>query len=178
MLVFVAAMLAVIFVVGGCSPMIPKRRASDESQPPIVPMSDEQAMAQVVEPAKQMVKVAGLQGVTGGFAFEACNDQGEAPYRGHVEMGFALPRGVDPDAYFKQIAATMVKNGWTDGPPPGKKPFGTVIHTDTVMAIIGRSPAAITEGSVDLYGECRNMTDHHNDGKTNGVSITAALTGS
>jgi hypothetical protein len=28
---------------------------------------------------------------------------------------------------------------------------------------------------IQLYGECRNMTDHHNDGRTNWVKITDQL---
>jgi hypothetical protein len=30
---------------------------------------------------------------------------------------------------------------------------------------------------IQLYGECRNMTDHHYDGKTNWVKITDQLRG-
>ena len=55
---------------------------------PVKTQSNEDAMKQVVDPAKQIVKVAALQDVSGGFGFEACNDQGEPPYRGRLEMGF------------------------------------------------------------------------------------------
>ncbi|BCI87804.1 hypothetical protein NIIDMKKI_30100 [Mycobacterium kansasii] len=55
------------------------------------PLSDEQAMAQVIEPAKQITKVAGLRDVSGGFSWESCNDQGDPPYRGRVDMTFNVP---------------------------------------------------------------------------------------
>lgn len=137
-------------------------------------LSDQEATAQVVEPARQIARAAGLQDVTGGFAFESCNDQGAPPFRARVDMSFAIPAGVEPDDYFEGIAVTMVRHGWADGPPPGMCPTGMVIHTATVMAIIGR--AAVTgRGAVQLCGVCRNMTDHRHDGKTVGTVITDQL---
>jgi hypothetical protein len=137
-------------------------------------LSDDEAMAQVVEPARQIARAARLQDVTGGFAFESCNDQGAPPFRGRVEMSFAMPTSVEPNDYFKGIAVTMVAQGWADGPPPGTCPSGVVIHTATVMAIIGRA-AVVGRGSVKLRGVCRNMTDHRYDGKTVGIVITDQL---
>jgi hypothetical protein len=92
-------------------------------------------------------------------------DQGDPPFRGRVDVSFDVPAGTDPNSYFEQIAATMVGHGWSDGPPPGKRPFGRVIHTDGVMAIVGRSSGTLKAGSVELSGECRNMGDHRYDGK-------------
>jgi hypothetical protein len=139
------------------------------------PLSDEEAMAQVIEPAKQIVRAARLQDVSGGFLFESCNDQGHPPYRGRVDMSFGMPDGVEPDDYFGQIAATMVRQGWTEGPPPGRRPFGVVIHSESVMAVIGRASGTVIRGSVTLCGQCRNMADHRNDGKTVGTPITDQL---
>jgi hypothetical protein len=144
----------------------------DSSEPSL--LSDDEAMAQVLEPARQIILASGLQEVTGGFAFESCNDQGAPPFRGRVDMSFAMPSSVDPDDYFNGIAVTMVGHGWADGPPPGACPSGVVIHTATVMAIIGRA-AVVGRGSVKLCGVCRNMTDHRYDGKTVGTVITEQL---
>jgi len=132
---------------------------------PAQPLSDEQTRAQVIGPAKQIAKTAGLQNVSGVFGWESCNDQGDPPFRGRVDVSFDVPAGTDPNSYFEQIAATMIGHGWADGPPPGKRPFGRVIHTDSVMAIIGRSSGTRKAGSVELSGECRNMGDHRHDGK-------------
>src|SRR6185312_933530 len=113
------------------------------------PLSDEQAMAQVVEAARQIVRAAGLREVTGGFLFESCNDQGIPPYRGRVEMSFALPHGVEPEA-----------------------------HIETAMAVFGRACGDATRGAAQVCGQCRNMTDHRHDGKTVGVEISEQLSGS
>jgi hypothetical protein len=157
-----AALTAVVFVLGGCSSMFPFRHDPDH---PAHPLSDEQTKAQVIDPAKQIAKVAGLQDVSGVFGWESCNDQGDPPFRGRVDMGYDMPAGVDRDAYFEQIAKTMIEHGWSDGPPPGLHPFGRVIHKEGVMAIIGVHPGGAQWGSVELSGECRNMGDHRHDGK-------------
>jgi len=141
-------------------------------------LTDEQAMAQVIEAARQIARVAALTDVTGGFMFESCNDQGRAPYRGHVEMSFAIPEGADPDGYFGQIAAAMVRHGWSEGPPPGMCPFGEVIHNEAVLAVICHASGNVARGSVQVSGECANMTDHRHDGKTVGVDVSEQLSGS
>ena len=141
-------------------------------------LTDEQAMAQVVEAAKEIVRVAALTDVTGGFMFESCNDQGRPPYRGHVEMSFAIAAGVDPDGYFRQIAAALVAHGWNAGPPPGMCPFGEVVYNPAVMAVICHASGNTARGSVQVSGECANMTDHRHDGKTVGVDVSEQLSGS
>ena len=142
------------------------------------PLSDEQAMAQVVEAARQIVRAAGLREVTGGFLFESCNDQGTPPYRGRVEMSFALLDGIEPEEHLERIAATMVQHGWTAGGPAGKRPFGVVVHSETAMAVFGRACGDVTRGAAQVCGQCRNMTDHRHDGKTVGVEISEQLSGS
>lgn len=141
-------------------------------------LTDEQAMAQVIDAAREIVRVAGLRDVTGGFMFEACNDQGRPPYRGHVEMSFAIPDGADPDEYFREIAAALVAKGWTDGPPRGMCPFGEVVHSPAVMAVVCRASGNAARGSVQVSGQCANMTDHGRDRKTVGVDVSAQLSGS
>jgi hypothetical protein len=157
----VVAVLIAAAVLGGCSKMIPFAHDPDR---PANPLSDEQTRAQVVDPARQIATIAKLQNVSGVFGWESCNDQGDPPFRGRVDMSFDVPAGADRNAYFEQIAATMIGQGWSDGPPPGKQPFGRVIHTGAVMAIIGMSSGTVKDGSVELSGECRNMGNHRHDG--------------
>ncbi|MEN4477974.1 hypothetical protein [Mycolicibacterium cosmeticum] len=141
---------------------------------PADPLTADQSTQQVVDVGRQLRKVADLQGVSGGFSFESCNDQGEPPYRGKVEMSSVLPAGVTPDAYARRVADAMVAAGWTDGPPPGKNPYGTVINKDGVMVVMGR---AHVDGRVayTIFGECRDTTDHRDDGATIGRPITEEL---
>ncbi len=156
--------------------MLPQHNESSTTPPPgpVGTQSDADAMKQVVDSGKAIVQVAHLQEVSGGFAFEACNDQGQPPYRGRLDMGFRIPDGMEPKTYFAQIAQSVVQQGvgWYDGPPPGKNPFGTVIHTDTVFAVIGQNPVAREDGYVHVFGECRNMNDHR-DGSS--VNVTGQL---
>jgi hypothetical protein len=167
-----AAVIATISMLGGCSVMSPNRHDPDH---PEHPLSDEQAIAQVVDPAKQIAKVAGLQDPSGGFSWESCNDQGDPPYRGRVDMTFAIPSGVDHGAYYDQVAKTMVANGWSAGPPTGQHSSGAVINKNGVMATIGVSPFQGADGAVQLFGECRNMNNHRAD--SNGFSIKDQLRG-
>ncbi|MGE2714233.1 hypothetical protein ACQI4L_09265 [Mycolicibacterium litorale] len=170
----VRAALAVTLVVctialGGCSMSKPGGGGEVAD-----PMSDEQAEAQVIDAGRQLRTVAGLRDVGGGFSFESCNDQGEPPYRGFVEMSAQLPAATDAGTYARQVADAMVAAGWTDGPPPGKKPYGTVIHKDGVMVVMNPGN---TDGLLKftILGECRNTTDHRDDGKTVGRDVTAEL---
>ncbi|ULE34062.1 hypothetical protein [Mycobacterium sp. IDR2000157661] len=140
-------------------------------------LTDAEAMAQVVDAARDIVRVAGLADVTGAFTFESCNDQGEPPYRGRLDMSFGLPEEVAPEAVCAQIAAAMVAHGWSDGPPPGSCPFGVVVHTDSVMAVIGRACGGEARGSVQVCGQCGTMTDHRRDGATVGTDVTSMLGG-
>ncbi len=116
---------------------------------PDSPLSDRQAIAQVVDAAGQIAKVAGLQDPSSGFSWESCNDQGKPPYRGRV-------------------AATMVADGRALGAPPGAHAAGTAIHRDGVVARIGCLFTG-AGGAVQPFGECRNATDHRAD--SNGLRI-------
>src|ERR1700686_2928950 len=119
------------------------------TEPLSEPLSDEQAMAQVVDAARQIVRGAGLREVTGGFLFESCNDQGAPPYRGRGDMSFAVPAGAGPEQHFSQIAGGG-----------------------------GGACGDAARGSAQVRGECRNITDHRHDAKTVGVEISEQLSGS
>lgn len=145
-----------------------------DADQPANPLTPEQSTQQVVDVGRQLRKVAGLRDVSGGFSFESCNDQGEPPYRGRVEMSSELPADIAPDVYARQVADAMVAAGWSDGPPPGKKPYGTVINKDGVMVVMGRAhvPGRL---AYTVFGECRDGTDHRDDGATVGRPITEDL---
>lgn len=169
----VAALAAAQLFTGGCS--VFSNDGSDELDGP--PLSDEQARAQVVEPAKRTVEATGLQRFTAAFSFGSCTDQGVPPFRGIAEVAFAFPPGADEQGYVEKIAAAMLADGWSDGPPPGKKPYGRVVHRGDMMAILGPSPDHPGEGDIKIYGECRNATDHRKDPGSGIEDITADLGG-
>lgn len=154
------ALASAALVLGGCSLAFPLAR---HWMHPEKPMSDAQSISEVVGPAKQIARSAQLPDVSGSFSWASCNDQGGKPYRGRVDMTFIVPKGLDHSAYFEQIAKTMEANGWSAGPPPGLHVFGTTIHQNGVMGIIGVSPFLDADGAVQLFGQCRNMSDHRLD---------------
>ncbi|WP_244975023.1 hypothetical protein [Mycobacterium heckeshornense] len=149
---------------------------------PANPLSDQQAMAQVIDPAKQIVKTARLQDPTGHFDWESCNNQGDPPYRGLVEMSFkwpmdqskGYPTEVDPTTYFDKLATTMAAHGWNNGPPPDWHSYGRVINKDGVVAVMTQD-AANGEVTIQVSGECRNMTKHRENGTVMGFEITDQL---
>lgn len=126
-------------------------------------MSDEQTRSQVVDPARRVVQAAGLGEFTAAFSYKSCTDQGVPPFRGVVNIAFVFPPGVDEKAEVERIAAVMIADGWSDGPPPGRMPHGRVVHQGDMMAILGTNANHPGEGDIDIFGECRNATDHRND---------------
>lgn len=154
--------------------MFPHDRRNELDGPEL---SDEQTRAQVVEPAKQLVRAADLHDFTASFRFESCNDQNEAPYRGVATVNFTFPPAVTQQAYLDQVAATMLSLGWSEGPPPGKMPYGRVLHQDQMMAMLAPWPDHPSTGSVKIYGECRNLTDQRQQGGLSRQDIAGELTG-
>jgi hypothetical protein len=157
----------------GCALLNPLAWRTDPRDHPAHPLTDDQAIAQVVEPAKQIDNAAGLDGVSGGVSLTSCNDQGDPPYQGRVEMSFLIHG--DPDAYFQTVANAMAATGWNRGDLPGQHSFGTTLNKDGVVANIGFIPSDHAYSQILLYGQCRNMTDHHNDRKAGGTDITSQL---
>jgi hypothetical protein len=138
---------------------------------PANPVTDDQSETQVVEPAKQIATVARLQKPTAGYLLMSCKNHDDPPYQGAIYMNFALPAGARDDTYFRDIAATMVAHGWSEGLPPNQHLYGRTLHKDGVTAIIYRNSDDANLGIMRLYGQCRNVNDHRND-TTAWVDIT------
>ncbi len=156
-----SAALTMAILVGGCDSVESKSGVSGAGG-----LSDEQTRAQVVDPAKRLVDAAGWQrqNFSAVFHFASCNDQGDPPYQGVVELGFVFPPGGDQQAEVRRIAGLMVADGWSDGPPPGQRPYGHALHRGRLMAIVSPNPNHPGEGDVKIYGECGNQTDHRGNG--------------
>jgi hypothetical protein len=167
------AATGLVFATSGCVLLNPRYWGHDPLDHPAHPLTDDQAIGQVVELAEQIDDAAQMDGVDGGVSFASCNDQGDPPYQATLTMGFLIHG--DPDVYFQTVAHAMAVHGWNQGDLPGQYSFGTTLNKDGVVAEIGFIPSDHAYGQVHLYGECRNTTDHHNDGKTNGTDITSQL---
>src|SRR5690606_5369689 len=164
-----STVLIAALLLGGCAMFSGGSAAGLEG----TAMTDAQTRAQVVEPAKRIVRSAGLNLIGAAFRFASCTDQIAPPFRGRVGMGFTFPADVDKQAYLEQIVAAMVDDGWIDGPPPGKRPHGRVLHMGGVMAIVAANPDYPDRGYIQILGECRNTGDHTHDSEV----IVDELTG-
>ncbi|WP_260761869.1 hypothetical protein [Mycobacterium sp. SMC-4] len=133
-------------------------------------LSDGQAKAEVVEPAVAVVRAVSLDDVTGGFSFGSCNDQGEPPFQGRVEVTFRLP--ADPQPVYTQIRDALVAQGWSAGAPEGQLVHGTTLNRDGVTATVGPRALDPGYGSLKIYGQCRNTGEHGEEGA---VDITGEL---
>lgn len=170
----VVCALAVVVALAGCSSALPPSPQAGPSTPSFVPMPDPASIQQVLDPAKEFVVLNRLQDVSGSFSWVACGGQDQALYHGEARVYFRMPEDIDPQRYVGKIAHMMVSHGWMDGPVPGERPFGTLIHTNEVRAIItGGTRDNPETGQIQLLGECRNTTDHRGDASA--VSITDRL---
>ena len=142
--------------------------------PPGQPLSDEQAKAQVVGSARQFVTAANLKDASGSYILVSCSQTNGPPYQGTGYVTFDVPSITKTPAYFREIVGTMTRNGWREGLPPNHHPGGKLLTKQRVSVFVFRSPDLADRGVLQIYGECRNMTDHTAD--PNGfVDITRAL---
>jgi hypothetical protein len=125
------------------------------------PMTDTQAAGQVVDSAKQIVSLAGLQEATGGYAFVSCKNENEPPYQAAIYMKFFLPQS-NSVKHLRDVAASLVAHGWRLAPAMSEH-FGQKLTKDGVTAIVFRAVNDTDYATLRLYGECRNTADHRND---------------
>lgn len=146
-------------------------------QPPGPPLSDEQSKGQVVGSARQFVTAAKLKDANGSYVLVSCSEDGGPPYQGTGYVTFDVPSITKTPAYFREIVRTMSRGGWTEGLPPNHHPGGKLLTKQNVSVFLFRSPDLTDRGVLQIYGECRNMTDHTAD--PNGfVDISGTLNGS
>ena len=76
----------------------------------------------------------------------------------------AAPADTTPIALRQQIRDNLVTTqGWHDGPPDGKTLYGLSLHKGAVMAALtinGKQTTIPDTVSVDIFGECRDTTNH------------------
>jgi hypothetical protein len=158
------ALLIATFVLTGCLAtafLMIENRAADAVRVEGDPLTDDQATAQVVESARQIVRVAALRDATGGYAFMSCRNADEPPYQVAVYMSFFVPQS-DSAKYLKQVAALMTAHGWTVAPSADEH-FGHKLTKDGVAAVFYANAPDSQFATLRLYGECRNTADHRND---------------
>ena len=174
----IAAALTVSLLLGGAFVLVGRLHSTptDTVGQPTNPVTDDQSEAQVVDSAKQIVALTGLQTASAGYSLMSCKDRDDPPYQGAIYLTFALPTATRADTYFPTIATTLVGHGWVEGLPPNGHAFGRILSKDAVTVVIYRQSDDPSLGVVRVYGQCRNMNNHRNDA-TSWIDITDQFTG-
>jgi hypothetical protein len=144
---------------------------------PIPPL---QARAQVVDAARDIVNALHAQVTEATFSYESCNDQGEAPFRGVVNVSFWLPgiahnQPADPQTVIKGLVA----DGWsTDSDFKSHGPTLKKNGVNIILTIAPQPPPSIDlvrHVGAKVDGECRDTSDHRTDGSTAPVDISKEI---
>ena len=128
------------------------------------PFTPEQAKAQVVDAAKEIVSVTNLPVVKGKswVYLDSCNDQGEAPFRGTAVIWYSLaPSRQAAQADTAAFLQALEKAGWTVLPPnyQGRPTITAQKDGVTVRFEVQGTPSEGTAArGITVRGECRDVT--------------------
>jgi hypothetical protein len=132
------------------------------------PISPEQARAEVIDSARDIVATLHADVAKAWFRYESCNDQGEPPFRSVVHLSLWLPgvahgEPVDP----QRVLHALTAHGWNTDPdlvshaPALRKDDITIMVTVAPRPPAGKEIGAHVGVSVD--GQCRDTFDHRTD---------------
>lgn len=119
------------------------------------PLTPEESKAQVIHAARDIVRTLHLKGAGATFRHSSCNDQGETPFRGLVQLDYDHPpTTAESIAEVNRMVDILVQNGWSrKGDFHSHSPSVT---KDGVTALF--DPYNGILGGITLHGECRDMT--------------------
>jgi hypothetical protein len=121
------------------------------------PITPEQSKAQVIDAATEIVGTLNLQVIEPAFWHASCNDQGDAPFRGQMRIGYPLASSFDAsDAEVAQMVKNLQTKGWTTN--SDFHSHGATLKKNGVVAVLGPQSAGDSTRSLELFGECRDMT--------------------
>ncbi|WP_197507903.1 hypothetical protein [Mycobacterium sp. 852014-52450_SCH5900713] len=161
----IAVALAIPLLLGAALIMVDRlhSKPADALEHPASPVSDDQSKAQVVQSAQHIVTATGLQASSAGYSLMSCKNRDDPPYQGSIYLTFSLPATAPADTYFGRFAATLAGDGWAEGLPPNNHAFAKTLTKDGVTVIVYRHDDEPHLGVLRVYGQCRNMNDHHRD---------------
>ena len=134
------------------------------------PMTPEQSKAQVVDAARELVGTLDLRVVEAFFWHSACNDQGEAPFRGQIRIAYPpAPSFEESDAEVAEMAQRLESAGWSRD--SDFLSYGTVLEKNNVVAVLGPQNVSTPNRDIQVYGECRDMTTAKGDNQTEPVTL-------
>ncbi|BBU22514.1 hypothetical protein [Mycobacterium xenopi] len=125
-------------------------------------MTPEQSKAEVIDAAREIVRVLRLNGVSATFHRESCNDQGQPPFRGIVELNYNhAPTLKESRAEIQKMVQVLKQHGWSD--QSDFHSHSPHVTKQGVTAIFDPySPIQNWGGSVEIDGQCRDMTTNRN----------------
>ena len=121
------------------------------------PMTPDQSKAQVMNAATDVVHSLQLNVSSANFARSSCNDQGDPPFRGEVNIFYPRPANLDEaDAALKQMTQRLQSAGWTAD--SDFQSHGTTLKKNNVDAVLYPANVSVPQGHIVLFGECRDMS--------------------
>ncbi|MGZ4562349.1 MAG: hypothetical protein ACXVX6_01965 [Mycobacterium sp.] len=173
--VLIGASLTFSLLLGGAVVSVDRLHSpSSVLDHPASPVTDQQSKDQVVDPARQIVTLAGLQTASAGYELMSCKNRDDPPYQGAIYLTFSVPAGRRADSYFGALASALGAHGWSEGPPPNDHAFATIFSKDAVTVTIYRDNDDPGIGVLRVYGQCRNMNDHRHDA-TSWADVTGEI---
>jgi hypothetical protein len=144
------------------------------------PLSPQQARAQVVDAARDIVTALHAELTEATFTYEPCNDQGEPPFRGVADVSFWMP-GVPHDEPVNPhtVISALVADGWSsDSDFRSHAPTLRKNNVNIIVDVRPRPPAGRKINGhvgVDVDGQCRDTFDHRTDHSIVPVDISKEL---
>ena len=132
------------------------------------PISPQQARAEVIDAARDIIITLHGEVTEALFSYESCNDQGDPPFRGVVNMAFWMPgvphdQAVDP----QRVISGLVADGWrTDSDFKSHSPTLRKGKINIILTVVPPPRPGEKFNShvgVDVNGQCRDTYDHRTD---------------
>jgi len=142
--------------------------------PPANPMSDQQSKLQVLDAARELATAGRLKQTRASYLLMSCQNASDPPYQGAIRLNFAIPGLKDTPQYFGDMATAFTTSGWANQNPAGQTQARPTFTKDGVTAIYFADPDTAGRATMQIYGECRNVTNHRGD-PTGWVDVTSQL---
>lgn len=146
-----AAVMIALFSVGGCNVM-----NSDLSRVSN-PLTPEQAKAQVLDAAREVVQLLNLRGADAFVGLSSCSDENRPPFRGSGNIGYPkAPSYAESDTEVAAMIEVLQAHGWSAD--PDFHSHGSVLKKNNVVIDFAAQNDAFTTRVIQITGECRDIT--------------------
>ncbi len=144
------------------------------------PMTPAATRAEVIDAARGILATLHGQLTEARFRYESCNDQGEPPFRGLVQMSFWLPGTPhDQPVAPRQVIQPLLAHGWsTDSDFLSHSPTLRKDRINVILTVVPQPPAGVSLNShagAEVAGQCRDTFDHRTDDSILSVDVQKEL---